>query len=324
MQLPFVHLGKMPGAGIPKVNWRHPISQGLVAAYFPGAFPFVPITNLAYPGSGDLTTVGSAIAHGVTAEGVGLALTTAGSNTWVGGPAPPQMQPNGRFSAFFRGMYTGNAATNTPTPIFGVSFNTNTFSTPFYSWAITPNTATAGNRFGLGYASSASAFANISTGGAPALVTNAMALGGCVILGSRSSAVAQLVYQNGIGYITNNATLDIGFYGTTPWVMMGFPAGGDNPATTLTAAYMWGQGTILSTAQMQYLDANPYALFLWPSDIIMAELVKAPVVPGTPTPSNKAIFWSPLTVGLGGAAYASRIVRRNPLVTRRRLLRPWE
>ena len=317
MQLPFIHLGRMPGAGIPRVNWRHPLAEGLVAAYFPGAFPYVPIANLAYPGSGDLTAAGSTIVHELTQEGLWLALGGTAGTAWVSGIAPPQMKPQGRFSAFIRGRYNGNAGTNTPVGIFGVSFTGNASTSPFWSWAIMPNTATVSQRFGLGYASSSSTFLNTSINSSPALITNAMSSCGIVILGSPSISVDQQLYQNGVQYI-NNTTANIGAYGTTPNVIMGDTGGlARNCSFTLTAAYMWGAGIIRSTADMQYLDENPYALFLWPQDYIMAEIVKAIAPPGTPTPSNKAIFWSPLTVGLGGAAYAERWLRRRKIKMRR-------
>jgi hypothetical protein len=94
--------------------------------------------------------------------------------------------------------------------------------------------------------------------------------------------------------------------------------------TTFTVGYIWGR--ILTPGEISYLDANPYALLLWPSDVAfaMSEGLPTPQAAVTPTSAPQRAFFSPLAIGLGGAAAASRIIRRNPLVTRRRLLRPWE
>lgn len=315
MQVPFIHLGRAPGIGIPKLNRAHPLAMGLVAAYYPGAFPFVPIVNLVSPGAGDFTSAGSTIVHELTQEGPGLALSGTAGTAWVSGVASTLMRPQGRFSAFIRGRYNGNAGSNLPVALFGVSFSGNASVSPFWSWAIMPNDSVHTQRFGLGYASSTSTFVNTAIAGSPALIPNKMASCGIVIPGSPTNLVNQELYQNGAEYL-NNSTVAIGAYGATPNIIMGDTGGLDrNVSFTLTSAYMWGAGVILSPADMQYLDENPYSLFLWPQDYIMAELVGAAAHPGTPTQTNKSIFWSPLTVGpltgLGAVAGAERWLRRR-------------
>jgi hypothetical protein len=318
MQFPNVHTGRSPGVGIPRINWKSSLSSGLVAAYYPAAYSPLYIQNSANPGAGDLNIVGGVPVISPTQEGPGLDVTATGA--FLAGLASPQMQPNGRFSAFFRAKYLGNAGTNVVTNIFGMTFNTSLSTNGRYVFGIFPVSATAANQFGIGYGNSSSTFLNTSAASGTTLPANRMASGGIVALGSRSTNVDQQVFQNGV-LRPNNNTGNIGFYGATPWIVIGEATGGGNtPAAIVTTAYYWN--VVKSQDEMQFLDENPYALWLWPSDFVMSTLVGKAAVTPTSAPQNP--FLSPLTVGLGGAAAVSRIIRRNPLVTRRRLLRPWE
>ena len=200
-QIPFIHTGRRPGSGVPWINRNHPLAAALRAAYYPAAASGSFISNLADPGSGDLNINGGGAFLVPTQEGPALGTSGTATNLYATGLASPRMQPNGRFSAFFSAQYTGNASTNTPVPIFGMSFSGIGTVSPFWSWVIPPNTATAANHFGIGLRNLQYYIFSIPQLLATRrrLPANRMASGGIVVLGTRSTGVNQMVYQNGVG-----------------------------------------------------------------------------------------------------------------------------
>src|SRR5271169_4138783 len=97
----FTHTGRILGVGVPIVNRAHPLAANLLAAYVPAIAPTGRIINLASPGSGDLTTRGTASNLKATPEGLGLDCTVNNAGAW--GIAPTSFKPLTDVSVFARG-----------------------------------------------------------------------------------------------------------------------------------------------------------------------------------------------------------------------------
>jgi hypothetical protein len=272
----FVHTGRFQGTGVPILNRAHPLAQNLVGCYAPGAFPNVPVTNLASPGSGDLTMPGGGAFLSPTPEGPGVALTGTTTNLYLAGIAPRSMQIAGRVSLFVRGQWTdGPGVINTPGSIFGLTYNTTGASSPYYSYALSPTTGNEDHCIGLCYAENSSTFTNPDfTNGPSVLVANTMVSGGAVFPGTPGGTAFSVLYQNGVQYLQAIPIAQtFGVYGATPWVTIGDPGGrGRNMGMTVTVAYLWNR--VLTAQEQQYLDANPYALLLFQSDNVSLALAR--------------------------------------------------
>jgi hypothetical protein len=314
----FIHQGRLLGLGNPVINWRLPLASSLLACYVPSAFPRGPIiSNLAAPGNGNLDTFTTGVASRIftapTPEGWGISVQS-GNPATITGSAPTQWQLTSGVSLFYRGQYLAKPI-NTESVVF---LGLTCASSPFFSYVITGGGAggTTG-QLGVAYNTSSilyngtivpvvnsmySAAATFAAGGPAKLFVN-----GTQDTLSGSPPNVALLYTGG--------AVKVNFGNVSSTQVFG---------TTFTVGYIWGR--ILTPGEISYLDANPYALLLWPSDVAfaMSEGLPTPQAAVTPTSAPQRAFFSPLAIGLGGAAAASRIIRRNPLVTRRRLLRPWE
>ena len=272
MPTAFIHNGRYPGQGVPIVNQAHPLARNLQAAYYPGAFPNVPISNLASPGNGDLVTQGgTATPLVLTPEGLGINVAGTGvTGRYVNGPIPPALQQAGHVSIFVRGQWTpGVAAANVPSRIFGVWYSATDGVAPYYSYTISPTTATQSQCLGAAFASSASAFVNPAMGGTHTLIVGSMASGCLVLTGTTTQTAFAILYQNGIPY-TAVTSYEQGFYGTSPQIGFGDTNSSRNSSFIPTVAYGWNR--VLTASENIYLDANPYALLLWPSDRVSLAL----------------------------------------------------
>lgn len=319
---PAFHAGRFPLGGIPRIN--RPLAQrfGCVAAYYPAAYANAPLPNLATPGLGTLTTNGGGAIMASTPDGMGINLTGTATNVYLTGLCPVVLQLPGKFSAFVRMMWTGNAGTNLPASIFGVTFTGTGSGSPFWSWLIaaTPPSAPA-QRISIGYCVSSSGFVNntLSTPSAnPALVAGQMTSVGITFPAAATGT--QLItqcYQDGAFYNSNN-NQNTGFYGASPQIVLGDPSGrGRNVSSIVTVAYIFNNPK--SLADFHFLDTNPYAMLSWNSDMVFDELVHNAAAPPVSNTTSRSILWSPLTIA-GAGVGIEKILRRNPLLTRRKTL----
>ena len=252
----FVHTGRQLGRGVPVINRAHPLAQNLLAAYVPAAFPGGRISNLAAPGYGDITTrTGNAVGLGLTTEGPGLSYfnTTASNAT---GLTPTSWQLNYGVSLFLRGRLTTAGTNGAPVTLFGVTLSTS----PFNAYAIGQG-GTVGNVMSLFQTSSAA-----NQNGTIVPTVGAMLSVGATF---PRSTIPNL-YVNGVQDTINNAvTVNITYAGTVS-TTLGGAASGRNVGITFTVCYIWNR--VLTAAENRYLDANPYALLLWPSDRVSMAL----------------------------------------------------
>jgi len=258
-----VHTGRLLGLGVPIVNLAHPLAQGLLAAYVPAVAPGGRIINLAAPGNGDLTTrTGVAVGIGQTPEGPGLAYTGTTAAT-ASGLAPASWQVTAGTSVFVRGQDTGARTTNKPVYFAGLSLS----ATPFNGWAIGAGGAgtAGGNALTVYYNNTASTYT-----GSIVLTSGAMFSAGATF----GAGAAAKVYVNGVQDTLTGSPPNVSLvYAGTVSTVLGAQNSGDAVDATLTVGYLWNR--VLTAGEMRYLDANPYALLLWPSDRAMLALATA-------------------------------------------------
>ena len=253
----FIHTGRLLGSGIPTINRAHPLAQNLLACYVPATAPGGRIINLAAPGSGDLTTrTGVAVGLGKTPEGPGLAYT--GTATAIaGGPTPTAWQKNYGVSLFTRCQITTQAANNTPSYIFGVASS----STPFNCYAVGVGGTTANGAISVFHSSTAG-----NQSGAIVPTTGAM----CSVGAAFPQSADPNLYVNGVQDVISNVIPTNITYNGTITTELGEQTSPHGVLATLTVGYIWNR--VLTAGENRYLDANPYALLLWPSDRVSLAL----------------------------------------------------
>ena len=250
----FVHTGRLLGQGVPVLNSAHPLAQDLLGCYVPSSAPGGRITNLASLGSCDLTSrTGVAAGLGITPEGPGLAYTGT-TAAQASGTTPASWQKTSGQSVFVRALKTGSPVTNKPVYFVGVGCA----SSPFNCWALGAGGAGAagGTALTLYYnTTSATYTGNIVP------MSGAMFSAGATF----GVGVAAKLYVNGLlDTLTGSPpNVNITYVGAVT-TYMGLQGSGDTTGATLTVGYLWNR--VLTAGEMRYLDANPYALLLWPSD----------------------------------------------------------
>ncbi len=267
----FVHTGRLLGQGVPVLNSAHPLAQSLLAAYVPAMAPGGKIVNLASPGSGDLVTrVGSPVLA-PTPEGLGFNCSVSAAQKSIqSGNVPLPFQMASGMSIFVRGQWIGYAGNNNPDNLLGITYN----AAPFWAWGIGVSASTGLNSSALNsicyfYDQGSSTFTN-GQGATSSIANNSMFSGGFV--GTAASGSRRL-YLNGVAQanVTGVNAMNANHYGSlAPAIVLGNTSATRTGASILTVGYIWNR--LLTAGEMRYLDANPYALLLWPSDRVSLAL----------------------------------------------------
>lgn len=253
----FVHTGRQLGQGVPAINWGHTLAQSLLACYVPAAFPGGRIINLAAAGSGDLTTrTGVATGLGPTMEGPGLPYTGT-ATAQASGATPTSWQKNYGVSLFVRYRVNGQAANNTPSYLFGVASSL----TPFNCYIIGTGGTTANGALTLFHSGTAS-----NQSGAIVPTVGTMCSAGATFPHSADP----FLYVNGVQDVISNVIPTNITYNGTITTQLGGQASPHGIMATPTVGYIWNR--VLTAAENRYLDANPYALLLWPNDRVLPAL----------------------------------------------------
>jgi hypothetical protein len=262
----FVHTGRLLGLGVPIVNQAHPLARALQACYVPAFAPAGKIINLAAAGSGDLVTRTGTPVNVLTPEGLGFNCSVAASQHSIqAGNTPVQFQMATGMSAFVRGQWIGYASNNVPDNILGIEYN----ATPFWAWGIGVGATQAVNSSALNapcyfYDQGSTTFTN-GQGATTALTNKQMFSVGFV---GFSASGSQRLWVNGVNQtnVSGVNAMNANHYGSlSPLITLGNTNSGRTGASIITVGYIWGRQ--LTAGEMRYLDANPYALLLWPSDL---------------------------------------------------------
>jgi hypothetical protein len=157
-------------------------------------------------------------------------------------------------------LKTGSPVTNKPVYFVGVGCA----SSPFNCWALGAGGAgTAGGTALTLYYNTTSA----TYTGNIVPISGAMFSAGATF----GAGVAAKLYVNGVlDTLTGSPPNPNITYMGAVTTYMGLQGSGDTTDATLTVGYLWSR--VLTAGEMRYLDANPYALLLWPSDRVSLAL----------------------------------------------------
>jgi hypothetical protein len=255
----FTHTGRLLGRGVPSVNWAHPLARNLLACWVPATAPGGQIINLAASGTANLTTrTGTAISLGPTPEGPGITFPgTAASQASFASPPASWQKATGGYSVFVRALKTAAPVANHGVYFIGVGCAT----TPFNCWALGSG-GTAGAALQVYYNTTAADYT-----GTIIPTTGTMFSGGATF----GAGVTPSLYVNGVQdtLSINDGSPNITYAGTVT-AYLGLQSSGNTLGATITAGYVWNRP--LTAGEMRYLDANPYALLLFPSDMVSLAL----------------------------------------------------
>ncbi len=259
----FIHTGRQLGRGVPKVNWTHPLARSLIAAYVPATAPSGRIINLVSPGSGDLTTRGTASYLKQTPEGLGLDCTVQNAGAW--GPAPVQFQVAKNVSVFARGLFAGNSQVNVPCLFIGVSYAP-TITSPYIPYGVGsgPNAPATTGSLLAAYEDNTSNFEPIGGTIVPTAKTMVSA-GASFVAGITNPNL----YTNGVNNTAAGAAHPPAFTYSSPQINLGIWSPDATSSSriaymVITVAYIWNR--LLTDGEQRYLDTNPYSPLLWPDD----------------------------------------------------------
>lgn len=296
-----VHMGRLPGRGVPTVNWRHPLAKSLIVCYYPTINPAGRITNLAFPGAGDLTTRtgDSAKSLAATPEGFGIPFTTTTASQ-ASGPLPSTWHQNAT-SVFVRGQCNGQSG-SLQLGVWIGSIGTD------YNWVVGQG-AQGASPGSMWIAHTNAVNTQFTTANSLFNTGQMTSFGGTFLQGSNP-----LAYVNGTPQPLTGAFPVNNTYPGSNTLAFGEQGSGNKVNSTLTIGYVWQR--ILTPQEYIYLDNNPYSLLLWPSDLAVAMISKPQAVtPATVVPS-KSMIVAPMTIGLGAAASAERWLRRRKMILR--------
>jgi hypothetical protein len=259
---------KVTPPGVSRIDWSHPLAQGLIGAWVPGISGGVDISDL----GPNLTFDTSAV---VTPTSDGPGLTSTAANSGMFGTATPAFKSWTEFSIFWRGVLYGVSGTGNCS-LAGVSFATPE-ATPFVIATIIDNPSIAGSlalqwNSGGSFANTAASSVNLST--------NAVQTAGATF---KAGGNAQL-------YINGKADVSAAFgasgptSGATSIVEVGeyHPQAARSMNGTSNVAFFWNRQ--LSADEMVLLDRDPYC-FLVPAEPEMPQLPR-PILGGGVTPSR--------------------------------------
>jgi hypothetical protein len=241
--------GRLVPPGMPRLDRRHPLAQGLVACYLPATAPSGPIRNLAGTG-GDLTTRGNG---GLLLGPEGPALNgQAAGQDYAYGAAPAAYQFAIGVSLFVRGRYLSTPSSGGI--LIGLTYD-NAGTSPFDGYAVTNTTAGLEGAFNLG---GTGAYLGGVTFTAGTMVSAALSL----------APSLHVYYLNGAANATDTGAGSIA-YGTSPFLC--FNAGAPGPASSVTnfaptIACIWARA--LSAAEILALHNDPYGFLEYPWDRI--------------------------------------------------------
>jgi hypothetical protein len=265
-------------AGIPRIDWHHPLTFGLVGCWLPGLTRGYDLTDncspMAYSTSGTIQSFGSEIEGSVLPGGQ---TTTEGNIYSV--VAPSVFKGWNNFSLYYRGVLHGTAG-NQFNYLLYIAFDNGNATPPYEICSIgDPNSAGALTTVSVNWNNSGGEQKGTGvdfTGNSLISCLGTLTVGGNNILYRDGLQVASNAWNTGgTGQATTSATTAIQINGWT--------FGGRFASPSCYMACAWNR--TLSAAEAQYLDADPYGFLIWPEDEIFATWVGAaatPPVTGTP------------------------------------------
>ena len=239
------------------IDWSHPLANGLIACYVPGAMGGI---NIANPGVVTLSYASSSTI-GMGPEGPGLSSLAANSGMVFASAAPSQFLGRPQMSLYYRCFQKAADPANACHYI-GINY-TNAAIAPYVIFDINASTGVEWQ-----------AGAGTSTTGAFSApgVGNINSLGATYVINGNVFA-----YQYGKQFASGSAYTSNPTNGATPTINLNMLQWGTTryPNTVALIGCIWNRA--LSADEMAWLDAEPYC-FLLPAEGEMPSLWRASYV----------------------------------------------
>ena len=234
----------IPAWGRPRIDWTHPLANGLISCFVPGVAAGVDPTSTV----GDLTA-DTSVVLGVSQEGPALVTTVVHGGLYKTGGLPSSITGYNQLSLYWRGYPLGNQ--NTYTLWFGVEYS-NTNSNPYHIASITsPGPTTVWLEWNSGGSYS-------HLGGGYVYSSGVNRLAGTFKVGGNASLYINGVLQEAKSFGASPPTADA----SATLCLQSAPPNTDRPnnaACFLSLIY----NRELSAAEVAALDADPYGFLIW-------------------------------------------------------------
>jgi hypothetical protein len=257
------------------IDWSHPLANGLLACYVPGAMGGI---NIANPGNGDIARdTAAAPFNGVGVEGAGLTTTVANSGMFAF--APVSFKGLGAYSLYYRAFVLGNSSASCS--LLGMSYD-NAGGSPYVLVEIgAAGGGTTAAPLSLGWNVAGTLVSDLAI--IPAFTANTIASVGATFTNNGnvvgySGGVNRGAAAWGSGLPASALTSQIEFntYG-------GAATRFSN--TTAFIGCIWSRA--LSDSEMAQLDADPYG-FLIPAEaelpVVFSPSIAPPITKGGTLP----------------------------------------
>jgi len=257
MQIPIIPRRGSYGS-IPRINWDHPLTVGLIGCYLPGV-----LRGYALVGPALSNGNGGAGAQGITQDGASLKSTTSGSSRGLVATAPSNFKTWTGMTQYWRGVLNGNC--DPYCNLFGVSY-TDSDTNPYIHLAISGDSD--------GYAR-LRAFYNAGGSGVTGPSVDVTGRYGQVVSFATSALVGGLInfYVNGVPLGSPNSLTALPISSANSKVVLnqGIDAVNRSPNADCTAAYIWSRE--LTGVELKLLHDDPYCFLIYPEDEIFSRLV---------------------------------------------------
>jgi hypothetical protein len=243
--------GFIPRPGVlPRVNWRHPLAQGLAACYLPGLSPF----DLA--GRGPALLSRQSWVPSVTPFGMAGTGGTSSSDASAWGALPPGLQFTSAVSLYFLGQQISDQADS---DYFGATYNnapSAAWSSPYAAWFLRDTSGGTG-QFQWSWNNNGTLEAVGSTEPSQPAAGAKISVLGTVLMGGTA-----YLYSNGALLTSTSAGTGPITYGSTPYFFVGASNSGDLAANRSILCAVWSRQ--LSAAEAVALNADPFGFLEWP------------------------------------------------------------
>jgi hypothetical protein len=318
LPMPMLDKGKLYTSGVPRINWDHPITRGLIAAYLPGTIARG--KNLTGRTSADLVGGSySGVPYGFFKPGPdGMGWDTS-TNLFFGGlstgdaiaagqtSSNPSSVPSAEFLTWASGAksvyYRGNLTLQVNDPqCFGILDN-NRNNAPYTMMHVA--VTTTGQVYcdyndGVSYASTIEPG---STYSARVASPQTISIGGTLMVGGNAAVYADgKLLQSGaapsVAPVCTAAQANI--------TLNGFPSWQGTPFGQAYCGYIWNRE--LNAAEMRLLHNDPYCFLIFPEDELASTFARPGTVTTTPPPVGGTQFLKTISAAATSAVSAIKSV----------------
>jgi len=234
----------IPVWGKPRIDWTHPLANGLISCFVPGVAAGIDLTSTV----GDLTA-DTSVVLGVSQEGPALVTTVSAGGLYKTGGLPSSITGFNQLSLYYRGYPLGNQ--NTYTHWFGILYS-NTDSNPYHIASISsPGPTVVWLEWNSG-----GSYSHLN--GGYVWPSGVVRLAGTFNVGGNASLYVNAVLQEAKAFGASQPTSSA----SSTLCVQSYPPDTDRPSNAacfLSLIY----NRELSANEVAALDSDPYGFLIW-------------------------------------------------------------